>query len=147
MIEVWFDGCCEPVNPRGHGGYGAAIYIDGKLAHEISGYIPAGPQTSNNVAEYSAFLAALEWLAENGYREQRILFRGDSKLVIYQMFSFWQMHRGFYIETALKAQARLKEFPRASGRWVPRDRNQRADRLSKAELRRRGIRFRLQPDD
>lgn len=43
MIEFWFDGAVEPVNPGGWGGYGAAIYRDGEKLHEISGLIQKAP--------------------------------------------------------------------------------------------------------
>lgn len=36
MIEAFFDGCCEPVNPGGTAAYGAVILKDGKKIWEAS---------------------------------------------------------------------------------------------------------------
>src|SRR4029078_344055 len=79
-LEVYFDGCCEPKNPGGHAGYGALIRVaDSKqVLTDISGYIPAAPETSNNVGEYSALLSAFKWLREAGLTHNRIAFWGDS---------------------------------------------------------------------
>ena len=147
MIEVWFDGCCEPVNPGGHAGYGAAILDGSKTLWECSGYILASPQTSNNLAEYTAFLSAVDWLVENKLHTEEIIFYGDSKLVINQMFGSWRIRKGIYVPLAIMAREKIKKLTKASGEWVPREENYIADELSKRELLKRGIVFKIQPQE
>ncbi len=163
MIEVYTDGACEPVNPGGTAAYG--VYIrklgsDGRstrwmeLLRESRVFFPIPGRerdTSNNVAEYSGFLRALEWLEDRGLNEDRILYRSDSQLVIYQNSvdprygHKWQMKRGFYLPIAKRAQRMLEKFPYLTMEWIPREENTLADELSKDELVRVGVKFRIQP--
>lgn len=145
-IIVHFDGCCEPTNPGGHAGYGIHIARADEVLFTASGYVEAGPLTSNNVAEYRAFIEALEWLGRNGCLKSRIAFFGDSQLVINQMFGTWRIKGGLYVESALLAKKLLGSFSDVRGFWIPRGENHVADRLSKAELLKRGVRFRIQPE-
>lgn len=151
-IEAWFDGCCEPVNPGGTASYGAVIFIDGKRVWDCSKifYPEKGKEkeTSNNVAEYSGFLAILQWLLENGHVKADTTIYGDSKLVIEQMQGNWKMRKGFYIQTARHAQKILREFKKTPKLcWIPREENDIADELSKAELIKAGVEFRIQPNE
>lgn len=88
LIECWFDGCCEPINPGGHASYGALLKLDGEKIWEEGQWVGYGPQMSNNVAEYSGFIACLQqtllWLISNPtHNVTKVHIRGDSKLVIY----------------------------------------------------------------
>ena len=149
MIEVYFDGACEPVNPGGHAAYGLVIFRDGLMIHEDSKlFVPLKgreKKTSNNVAEYSGSLAALAWLLAQGLNDEEIVFYGDSMLVINQMFGRWAIHTGFYKSLAIKAKKLLKKFPKAHGQWIPREKNSRADELSRRQLINAGVTFRIQP--
>lgn len=141
MIEIWFDGACEPKNPGGHIGFGAVIRDDkDNLDHVIAGYMGMSEENSNNVAEYQALIAALKWLrAENLHREEIICY-GDSQLVINQMFGSWGVKQGLYVPYAHSCARILQpDFPRISGKWIPREQNIEADDLSKLELKKRGI--------
>ncbi len=151
MIECYFDGCCEPVNPGGTASYGAVVFIDSKRVWDCSELFEPIPgrekETSNNVAEYSGFLAILEWLLDNEMDDQPCIIYGDSKLVIEQMQGNWRMRKGFYLATAKKAKQTLERFaimPLLV--WIPRDKNDIADELSKAELKKAGVEFRIQPE-
>src|SRR5690348_637142 len=68
MYIAYFDGACEPVNPGGTASYGAVIFRDCKRIWECSEIYNSGPgnerNTSNNVAEYAALIAVLEWFAD-----------------------------------------------------------------------------------
>jgi ribonuclease HI len=151
VIEAYFDGCCEPTNPGGTASYGAVVFVGKKRAWECSELFVPVPgrerETSNNVAEYSGFLAILEYLLSTGLDDQPIRIHGDSKLVIEQMQGNWRMKKGFYIATAKKAKETLKRFRRQPTLiWIPRDNNDIADELSKAELKKAGVEFRIQPE-
>ena len=151
MIEAWFDGCCEPINPGGTASYGAVVQLCGKTVWQCSEIcrMESGKEreTSNNLAEYGGFLAILKWLLDNGHGGSQATIYGDSKLVIEQMTGRWRIRKGAYVPTALKAKGLLSEFkvpPRL--KWIPREENEIADRLSKAELLKAGIPFRIQPE-
>jgi ribonuclease HI len=151
MIEAYFDGCCEPVNPGGTASYGAVIFVDGERVWECSElFVPVHGKekhTSNNVAEYSGFLSILEWLLANNLDAMPARIHGDSKLVIEQMLGNWRMKKGFYIPVAKKAKETLKKFRKQPKLiWIPREKNDIADELSKAELKKAGVEFRIQPE-
>lgn len=150
-IVCYFDGCCEPVNPGGTASYGAVVFIDGVRTWDCSEifYPQKGKEkeTSNNVAEYSGFLAILNYLSANSLDKENITIHGDSKLVIEQMLGNWRMKKGFYIPVALAAKEKLKSFKKTPHlAWIPREENDIADELSKAELIKAGVEFRIQPE-
>jgi ribonuclease HI len=139
MIQVFFDGACAPVNPGGHMGIGAAILEDGVVIHEISHFVEAKKQNSNNVAEYMAFVNALEVLKHENLDKEEIHMMGDSKLVVMQMNNKWKIKQGYYVEHAQKSKELLRSFTRTKISWIPRDNNFIADDLSKVEFKKRGI--------
>lgn len=146
MLYAYFDGCCEPINPGGTAGFGAAIFKEGAKLFETSGYIAASPQTSNNVAEYRAFIAVLDWLAAENLFHDEIMVHGDSKLVIEQMFGKWKIHGGLYAGMAREAKAKRIKFSRMKGRWIPREQNTFCDGLSKSHLKRLGVELLFEPE-
>src|SRR5919198_5990551 len=95
IIEVYFDGLCQPYNPGGIACYAFVIKeFSGGRSHEKKHTIhsdyglaaePFTDDATNNVAEYTAIIKALEWLLENNYNNQEIVIRGDSQLVINQI--------------------------------------------------------------
>lgn len=149
-FEAWFDGCCEPINPGGTASYGAVIFENGQRVWDCSKifYPVKGREreTSNNVAEYAGFIAILDWFIENGKTSEAILVHGDSKLVIEQCFGTWRIKRGHYVPLAHEAKEKIKGFRQLVGKWIPRDQNEIADELSKAELVKAGVEFRIQPN-
>lgn len=155
VFTAYFDGCCEPINPGGTAAYGAVIFEDGQRIWEDSHVFKpkAGNEraTSNNLAEYLAFNAILDYFLLHDLERKVILVRGDSKLVIRQMFpskkgKFWRIINGIYVQQARTAKNKMKRFSNIRGQWIPRDRNDIADELSKRHLRELGVEFRLQPE-
>ncbi len=149
VIEAFFDGCCEPINPGGTASYGVVILQDGKRIWETSKIVTMekGKEkyTSNNVAEYSGFKAILDYLLSHDLHRNVVIIRGDSNLVIHQMFGTWKIKSGYYVPIALLCRQILKQFPNITGEWIRRDENYLADELSKARLIEAGIKFRIQP--
>lgn len=150
MITGYFDGCCEPVNPGGTASFGAVLFRDGERIWECSEifYPLRGREreTSNNVAEYCGFLAILEYLIRQGLRLEQINLYGDSNLVVQQMNGRWRIKRGYYVEKAREAKKLLEQFPNLTLNWIPREENSIADELSKAELLKAGVQFKIQPN-
>lgn len=156
LIEAWFDGVCEPKNPGGHAAWGAVVHVDGVEVYREGGYCGVGPQMSNNVAEYTGFVAALtEALKHAG----KIHVRGDSRLVICQLTvqpkhisqmknpGKWMMRGGLYEPFYRQAEKLMRKHGnRVTLEWIPRDENDICDVLSKQQLRDRGVVFRIQPE-
>jgi len=149
MIEAYFDGCCEPVNPGGTAAYGVVILKNRQKIWETSKlFVPQRgreKETSNNVAEYSGFKAILDYLIAHDLTKSQIVVYGDSKLVIEQMFGSWRINFGYYVPIAKICKAMIKQFPYLTGKWIPREENFLADELSKTEILRAGVKFRIQP--
>ena len=112
LIRCFFDGACEPTNPGGTASYGAVILRNEEVIHEASEiFFPQKGrerETSNNVAEYSGFRHILKWLIAQGLNGQCIEIRGDSNLVIQQMFGSWRIKQGFYVPIAKECRDLLK---------------------------------------
>jgi len=132
-VVINFDGSCEPRNPGGTMGVGVVMLHRGTewtASHAIPpSQWPYG-QTTNNVAEYLAFIAALDRLMQLGMTGANVEFRGDSMLVIRQMFGRWKIKNGAYAPLAREARLLLRNFSHARGRWIPRHQNHVADKLS-----------------
>jgi ribonuclease HI len=148
--NIFFDGCCEPKNPGGSMGLGVVVLdtATDQVVHEISYGCIVGQNwhepTSNNIAEYLAFLSALKWLSKQD--TCMVNFFGDSKLVVEQMNGSWGIKEGMYRQYALRAKEELRQLWREKGTdhsifWIPREENEAADKLSKAALTSKGIKI------
>jgi ribonuclease HI len=130
MIEAYFDGLCEP-NPGGVATYGFVIKRDGKKIHEGHGLAgtPKTVQATNNVAEYTGLIKALEWLAGQKTKGP-IVIRGDSDLIIKQVKGEYKVKSGLLAPLHGQVQDLLEKLPGVTLEWIPRDRNADADRLT-----------------
>jgi ribonuclease HI len=139
---AYFDGCCEPVNPGGTMGFGAVVTEDGQIIWQSCGMsAPDSGPTSNNLAEYTALLALLDYFIEADLVDSEIEIRGDSKLVIEQMTGNWRIDEGIYVPAARHAERLASKFTNLRLLWIPREYNQIADKLSKSELIKADIRI------
>ena len=86
---------------------------------------------TNNVAEYSGLIAGLR-LAEQYAPDAEVEVRMDSKLVVEQMSGRWKIKHPDMKPLAMEA-SRLAPFG-TTYTWVPRERNQHADRLANEAL-------------
>lgn len=145
---AYVDGMCEPVNPKGNMGIGAFI-LNPKRENifSYSKYIKSeelNGETSNNIAEYMAVIAVLEFFLNNNLQNEKIIVCGDSKLSIMQMNSTWNVNGGLYVPYYQKAKELKKKFTNIQFQWVPREKNEIADNLSKKEAIKNGCQFRIQ---
>jgi probable phosphoglycerate mutase len=90
-------------------------------------------ETTNNVAEYSGLIAALEAAFELD-PAARVEVRMDSKLVIEQMAGRWQVKHANLKPLAGRARALIPQPDRVSWTWIPRAENGHADRLANQAL-------------
>lgn len=132
---IHFDGACElnPTNGRRNPGgiatYGWLIKQGGRhLAHGY-GEAARGEGSSNNVAEYTALIKALQAARDLGILDQITVVQGDSQLVVNQVNGLWNCNKEHLFELRKQARALLPSLVRL--RWVPREQNEEADELSK----------------
>jgi ribonuclease HI len=134
LVQVHFDGACQPARGGGVATYGFTIEGE-QLHHEERGLAvrPWSPHATNNVAEYVAAIRALEWLRAQRFNGQVVLF-GDSQLVIRQMQGEYEVrapHLRQYREHLHRLASGFREVRYS---WIPREENERADALSKEAL-------------
>lgn len=137
-LEVWIDGACEPINPGGTASYGMVVKLDGQTIHKESKVVGSGPAMSNNVAEYSALLAFIEWIGTN----IPATIYSDNRMLVKQMRGEWNVNKGLYVPIHNKVWKLLvsRKLPHDFGFvWIEREENTEADCLSKQALIRVGI--------
>jgi probable phosphoglycerate mutase len=124
MITAYTDGGARG-NP-GPAGYGVHILdADGNTLAELVG--PLGRAT-NNVAEYSGLIAALQWAVEHAHR--RVLVRMDSELVIKQMRGEYKVKHAAMQDLHAEAKRLISKLERVTFEHVRREQNKVADGLS-----------------
>lgn len=129
-LIIFTDGASRG-NP-GHSSYGFTISSDvGKVLHKEGGYLGIN---TNNFAEYSAVLAALEYVKKNFKLLPAIDFYMDSKLVVEQLSGRFKI-KSLNLK-GLISQIRdiEKSLADVSYTHVPREKNKIADSLANLAL-------------
>ncbi len=111
-------------NP-GPAGIGAVITRDGSQVASISEFLGA---TTNNVAEYTALIRALEKSLECGI--EKVEVRTDSELMVKQMNGEYRVKNEGLKPLFLKAQMLKNRFASFAIVHVRREYNKEADRLA-----------------
>ena len=112
-------------NP-GPAGYGAYITDgEGRRVAELSDFL--GVQT-NNFAEYSGLIAALEYAVEHGYGTVKVV--SDSELMVKQMKGQYKVRSEALLAIYNEARALVRKLDRFEIRHVLRHLNKDADRLA-----------------
>ena len=130
---LYFDGLCEPVNPGGVATYGFVVYVGKAKVKEGCGLVGAGmlgDDVSNNVAEYTALIRGMEYALSNCPTEH-LLVRGDSLLVVNQMLGKYAVKAQRMLPLNKQAVDLKNRLPSVEFEWVPRERNEEADALSR----------------
>jgi ribonuclease HI len=131
MIEVWTDGLCEPVNPGGICCIGYVIKRQGRTIDKGSEVIGRGKDMTNNVAEYSALVRALERIRELGLEQEKVVVRSDSSLLVNQMRGVWKVKKP-RIKPLYEKATGLARGIDVAFQWIPREENREADQLTRA---------------
>jgi ribonuclease HI len=128
MIVAYIDGGARG-NP-GPAGYGVRIeQADGTLVEEFHESIGTA---TNNVAEYRALVAALEWAKAHGHRELHL--RSDSLLLVQQMRGIYKVKNPGLQPLYAKARLLTLEIGRVTFEHIGRALNTHADRLANAAM-------------
>lgn len=125
-VSVYCDGGSRG-NP-GEAAYGFVVYDQsGKQLHAQGKRIGIA---TNNIAEYSAVVAALKWLVEHLNENTSIQFYLDSTLVTNQMNGVFKIKnenlRG-YVYEAKKLEVKLSQKVKYTS--IPREQNKMADKM------------------
>src|ERR1700760_3308008 len=126
-----FDGIvayCDGGSRGNPGPAGFGVYIQdsaGRVLAELSEYL--GTRT-NNFAEYSALLAALQFAIANGHRSLRVV--SDSELMVKQMKGQYRVNSPELRPLYEEARRRIGRVDHFQIQHVLREKNRHADRLA-----------------
>lgn len=123
MITIHCDGGARG-NP-GPAAYGFVIKENGQTVKRGQGYIGIA---TNNFAEYTAVIEALQWLQSN-YQGKDLEFYLDSQLVASQLTGTWKIKNSTIRELIVKIRGLETVFGQIKYNYVPREKNKEADRL------------------
>jgi ribonuclease HI len=132
LIEVYFDGLCQPINPGGISCYAFIVKSDERIIHSDYGVAakPFSEESTNNVAEYTALAKALQWLLANNFNSNKVEIKSDSQLVVKQLTGDYKV-KARRILPLFKHVLFLKtKFQDIQIKWIPRDMNREADTLT-----------------
>ena len=146
-VHVHFDGASVSRGGRFVGAWAFTVE-GGGIDHEDRGPVEKEPgsmdpdgsgqegptPSTNNVAEYTAAIKALEYLASIGFRGS-VDVMGDSQLVIRQFSGEYSVKSSHLKVLYERLRALAQNFEKVNFEWVPRELNRRADYLSKEALR------------
>lgn len=124
----WITAYCDGGSRGNPGPAGYGVYIegpDGEKLTELSKYIG---KTTNNVAEYSGLLAALEFALQRGHRRLRVV--ADSELMVKQMQGRYKVNSPDLRPLYEEARRRVAQLEMFRIEHVLRGKNQKADRLA-----------------
>ncbi|MGA3223439.1 MAG: ribonuclease HI family protein [Acidobacteriaceae bacterium] len=119
---------CDGGSRGNPGPAGFGVYIQdstGEVLAELSQYL--GKQT-NNFAEYSALLAALEFAIAQGHRSLRVV--SDSELMVKQMKGQYRVNSPELRPLYEEARRRVPQLEHFQIQHVLREKNRHADRLA-----------------
>jgi ribonuclease HI len=126
-VEINIDGAA-----RGNPGPAALAYIIRRGNQPVIEHAECLGEATNNVAEYSALVRALERAAELG--AQRLLIRSDSELLVKQMNGQYRVKNRELQKLHDQACQLRRQFESVSIQYVPRAANSQADRLCNEAL-------------
>jgi ribonuclease HI len=124
MITAYTDGGARG-NP-GPAGYG--VHILDENGHTLAELVGPLGSATNNVAEYSGLIAALQWAIDQGHRRLRV--RMDSELVIKQMRGEYKVKHAVMQVLHADAKRLVGQLDQVTLEHVRREQNTVADKLS-----------------
>jgi ribonuclease HI len=132
LIEIYFDGLCQPINPGGIACYAFVVKSDGKTIYSDYGLAtePFSRDSTNNVAEYTGLAKALEWLVENNLISDKVEINSDSQLIVNHLRGLYKVKAKRIVPLYQKVLVLKSKFHDLQIHWVPREENKEADILT-----------------
>jgi ribonuclease HI len=124
VITAYSDGGARG-NP-GPSGYG--VVINDSSGHKIAGLSKYLGKQTNNYAEYSGLLAALQYAVEHGYKALKVI--SDSELMVKQIKGQYKVSNLQLKELYARAKELISKLDWFQIQHVPRGHNAEADRLA-----------------
>lgn len=122
-LEIYIDGASKG-NP-GHSGVGIVIYRDGLRIKDLSNYIGTA---TNNVAEYTALIYALEEALL--LKAKSLKIHTDSQLLARQLNKIYKVKHAGIKNLYNRAEHLLTGFEKVLIKHIPREENSLADKLA-----------------
>ncbi len=123
-IRLFIDGGARGnPGPAGFGVHGEDG--NGQVVAELYGFLG---RATNNVAEYAALLAALQWARDAGVGSVRLF--SDSQLLVRQLQGSYKVRNAGLLPLFRRARGLMTAFPDLRLAHVPREENQEADALA-----------------
>lgn len=126
-LEIYVDGACSG-NP-GPAAIGVVIREHGIIIQTIGESIGSA---TNNIAEYSALIRALE--VAHTLKAQEVTLRTDSQLVYRQVIGQYKVRNEKLQGLCRRAQTLLKDFSAVDFKHIPREQNKEADQLASSSV-------------
>ena len=118
---------------RGNPGPAAyAVVMESRDGSRLTGFSEYFGEATNNIAEYQALLAALEYALRNHYKRIHVLT--DSELLARQLEGVYKVKSPALKLLRERAQQMIAHLESFSIKHVPREKNQEADRLANQAL-------------
>lgn len=124
----WITAYCDGGSRGNPGPAGYGVFVegpDGQSLAELSEYLG---KTTNNVAEYSGLLAAIDFALKNGHRRLRVV--ADSELMVKQIQGRYKVNSPDLRPLYDEAKRRIAQLDAFRIEHVLRGKNQKADRLA-----------------
>lgn len=126
--ELFVDGAADL--HTGRAGIGGVIYRDGE---EISSFAESLPGATNNEAEYQALITGLRLALK--LKIDRLVIKSDSELVVKQLNGVYRVKHERMVPLHQTVKSLLEKFDECTINHIPREKNDRADRLSKTGMK------------
>ncbi len=124
VLTIYTDGVARG-NP-GEGGFGVVIKdADGSVIESVGGYIGI---TTNNIAEYTALLAALKTSLK--YKASKVVVYSDSELMVRQLNGIYKVKNQGLLPLYKEAKDLTSRFLDFIIEHIPREKNKEADALA-----------------
>jgi ribonuclease HI len=124
----WITAFCDGGSRGNPGPAGYGVYIEGPDGEKLAELSEFLGKTTNNVAEYSGLLAAVDYALREGRRRLRVV--SDSELMVKQIKGQYKVNSADLRPLYDEAKRRIARLDMFRIEHVLRGKNQRADRLA-----------------
>jgi probable phosphoglycerate mutase len=130
--QDWITAYCDGGSRGNPGPAGYGVFIEGPKGEKLAELSEFLGKATNNVAEYSALLGALEWTLQSTHRRLRVV--ADSELLVKQIQGRYKVASPDLRPLYDEAKRRIAKLDGFRIEHVLRGKNQRADRLANAAM-------------